>query len=313
MNLSIVTTLYLSSEYINEFYDRITAVANTITESYEIIFVNDGSPDNSLEIVKKISDQDFHVKVIDLSRNYGQHRALMCALEYSQGDFVFLTSVDLEEQPEILSQLWDAIIKNEDIDVVIGKLEEKPNIFFNKLYSNLFYKFFNFLSKVKISSKDTLSRLMSRNYVNALKQYSEKDIFLPAIWEDVGFRQIRINAKKSYKGKTSYTLSKKISMVINAITSFSNMPLVYIFYIGLIFISISIIFMIYLIIRKLFFGVVFQGWTSIITSLFLIGGIIIFSLGIIGIYLSKIFIQVKSRPKILVKKIYSKKIDNKNL
>jgi putative glycosyltransferase len=308
MNLSIVTSLYYSSEYIKEFYDRITVEANAITNSYEIIFVNDGSPDNSLEIVRKLSDQDFHIKIIDLSRNYGQHRALMCGLEYSQGDFVFLTSVDLEEQPEFLSELWRAFHKNEDIDVVIGKLDEKPNIFFKKLYSNLFYKLFNFASKIKISSKDTLSRLMSRNYVNAVKQYSENDIFLPAIWEDVGFRQIRIHANKSYKGKTSYTLLKKINMAINAITSFSNMPLVYIFYVGLIFTSASIIFMIYLIIRKLFFGVVFQGWTSIITSLFLIGGIIIFSLGIIGIYLSKIFTQVKLRPKTLVKKIYNKNL-----
>lgn len=307
MNLSIVTTLYSSSRYIEEFYIRISKEAEAITDSYELIFVNDGSPDDSLAIARKLADKDEHIKVIDLSRNYGHHRAMMCGLEYAEGDRIFLIDVDLEELPEKLSQFWWVMEKDQDVDVVIGELVEKSVPFFKRSTSNLFYKLFNLLSVVKISSRDIVSRLMTRDYVNALKEYSEKEIFLPAIWEDTGFRQVRVPATKSYDGNSTYTMKNKLTMAVDAITSFSSKPLIYIFYLGLMFSSGSILFMAFLIIRRLTVGSAILGWTSMFAALFLIGGIIIFSLGIIGIYLSKIYIQVKLRPNSIVKNVFQKK------
>lgn len=305
MKLSIVTTLYCSAKYIAEFHQRITAEANKITDNYEIIFVNDGSPDDSLSIAKTICKQDSHVKLIDLSRNFGHHRAMMSGLEYTEGERVFLIDVDLEELPECLSQFWQVMEDGNDIDVVVGELTKKTVPFFKSASSDLFYKLFNLLSVVKISDRDIVSRLMTRDYVNALLEYSEREIFFPAIWEDAGFKQVRVLATKSYDGHSTYTLKRKITMAVDAITSFSSKPLVYIFYLGLIFSLGSVAFIVYLIAQKLLIGQVILGWTSVMAALFLIGGIIIFCLGLIGIYLSKIYIQVKSRPNRIVKKIYS--------
>lgn len=304
MKLSIVTTLYCSAKYIAEFHQRITAEANKVTDSYEIIFVNDGSPDNSLIVARKICEQDAHVKIIDLSRNFGHHRAMMCGLEHADGERVFLIDVDLEELPESLSRFWQEMEKDADIDVVVGELAEKTIPFFKKITSDIFYKLFNLLSIVKISSRDIVSRLMTRDYVNALIEYSEKEIFFPAIWEDVGFKQVRVLATKSYDGNSTYTLKRKLTMAVDAITSFSSKPLTYIFYLGLMFSLGSLAFIVYLIIQKFLIGQAILGWTSVMAAIFLVGGIIIFCLGFIGIYLSKIYIQVKSRPNRIVKKIY---------
>ena len=304
MKLSIVTTLYCSAKYIAEFHQRITAEANKITDSYEIIFVNDGSPDDSLIVARKICKQDSHVKVIELSRNFGHHCAMMCGLEHAEGERVFLIDVDLEELPESLSQFWRVMDAENDIDVVVGELAEKTIPFFKRTTSDLFYKLFNLLSIVKISSRDIVSRLMTRDYVNALIEYSEKELFFPAIWEDAGFKQVRVLATKSYDGNSSYTLKRKLTMAVEAITSFSSKPLVYIFYLGLAFSLGSLIFIASLLIRKFLIGQVILGWTSVMAALFLIGGIIIFCLGLNGIYLSKIYTQVKSRPNRIVKKIY---------
>ena len=134
--------------------------------------------------------------------------------------------------------------------------------------------------------------------------YSEKELFFPAIWKDAGFKQVRVLATKSYDGNSSYTLKRKLTMAVEAITSFSSKPLVYIFYLGLAFSLGSLIFIAYLLIRKFLIGQVILGWTSVMAALFLIGGIIIFCLGLNGIYLSKIYTQVKSRPNRIVKKIY---------
>lgn len=304
MKLSVVTTLYSSSRYINEFYIRITSEAKKVTDSYEIIFVNDGSPDNSLDLVRKICAQDVHVKVVDLSRNFGHHRAMMCGLEHALGERVFLIDVDLEELPEALSHFWQIMEQDAGIDVVIGELAEKTVPLFKRSTSDLFYKLFNALSVVKISSRDIVSRLMTRDYVNALIRYGEKEIFFPAIWEDAGFKQVRVPATKSYDGNSTYTLKRKLAMAVDAITSFSSKPLIYIFYLGLTFSFGSLLFIAFLIARRIVLGSAILGWTSLIATIFLIGGIIIFSLGIIGIYLSKIYMQVKSRPNSIVKKIY---------
>ncbi len=304
MKLSIVTTLYCSSRYIDEFYKRISIEANKVTDSYEIIFVNDGSPDDSLAVARQICMHDKHVKVVDLSRNFGHHRAMMCGLEHTEGERVFLIDVDLEELPEALSQFWQVMEQDTDIDVVVGQLAEKTVPFFKRTTSDLFYKLFNSLSAVKISSRDIVSRLMTRDYVDALLAYGEKEIFFPAIWEDAGFKQVRVLATKTYDGHSTYTLRKKLTMAVDAITSFSSKPLIYIFYLGLAFSLGALAFMTYLVLRKLIIGKVILGWTSMMAALFLIGGIIIFSLGLIGIYLSKIYIQVKSRPNSIVKKIY---------
>ncbi len=305
MKLSIVATLYHSAQYIEEFCRRSEAVASKlVNEEYEIILVNDGSPDNSLDVALKLHTNNYHIKILDLSRNFGHHRAMMCGIEHAQGDRVFLIDVDLEEEPENLTRFWVAMDEDPEIDVIVGELTEKTVPYFKKTSSSLFYKIFNALSSVKISDREIVSRLMNRAYVNALTEYDEREIFFPAIWVDAGFKQKTMTAAKTFDGHSTYTFRKKLVMAIDAITSFSSKPLIYIFYIGLSFSIGSLLFIIYLVMRKLLLEQVFLGWTSLMAVICLIGGIIIFSLGVVGIYISKIYIEVKARPNSIVRKFY---------
>ncbi|MFM0363704.1 glycosyltransferase family 2 protein [Paraburkholderia sediminicola] len=304
MKLSIVTTLYRSSRYIDAFYRRTVADAQTLTSAFEIVFVNDASPDDSLEVARQLCAVDPRVKVIDLARNFGQHRALMCGMRHSTGERVFVIDVDLEEEPENLGRFWRAMDEDPETDVVVGQLEKKTLPFTKAVTSDLFYKVFNAFSPVQVSDRDIVSRLMKRSYVDALLQYGETELFLPAVWKDAGFRQKRIAATKVFDGKSSYTFRKKLIMAIDAITSFSSKPLTGIFYLGLLSSGAAVLVILYLLAQKLFWGRVFLGWTSLMAALFLIGGVIIFSIGVVGIYISKIFLEVKGRPTSLVRAIY---------
>ena len=143
MKLSIVTTLYKSSEYVEEFYKRITKEAKKITDDYEIIFVDDGSPDDSLKKCVSLHKQDQKIKVIELSRNFGHHKAIMTGLSYAKGDFVFLIDSDLEEDPEFLEIFWEELQSGEDLDVVYGLQKSRKGGWFEKFSGGLFYKVFN--------------------------------------------------------------------------------------------------------------------------------------------------------------------------
>ncbi|WOD18650.1 glycosyltransferase family 2 protein [Paraburkholderia kirstenboschensis] len=302
--LSVVTTLYRSSRYVDAFYRRIVADAEKLTSSFEIVFVNDASPDDSLEMARRLCATDPRVKVIDLARNFGQHRALMCGMRHAGGERVFVIDVDLEEEPENLGRFWRAMDEDCETDVVVGQLEEKTLPFAKAFTSDLFYKVFNAFSPVQISDRDIVSRLMKRSYADALLQYGETELFLPAVWKDAGFVQKRIVATKVYDGNSSYTFRKKLVMAADAITSFSSRPLTGIFYLGLLSSGTATLVILYLVLQKLFWGRVFVGWTSLMAALFLIGGVIIFSIGVVGIYIAKIFSEVKGRPTSLVRAIY---------
>ena len=307
MKLSIVTTLYKSSPYVKEFYERITKEVEKITDSYEIIFVDDGSPDDSLKKCISLYKKDTKVKIIELSRNFGHHKAIMTGLSHADGEFVFLIDVDLEEKPEVLSTFWDELQKDKDLDVVYGVQEIRKGGWFERWSGGLFWKVINFLSEVDIPANMTTLKLMKQTYVQELITYKEKEFFLGGISINCGFNQKPLVVIKDSSSETTYTFRKKMALLINSITAFSNKPLVYIFNIGFFITFVSFLFILKLIINKLFFDIAFQGWTSLIVSIWFFGGLIILVLGIIGIYLSKIFIETKNRPFTIVRKLYDKK------
>lgn len=304
MMLSIVTTLYKSERYVQEFYARIVKAAASLTPDFEIVFVNDGSPDESVDIACTLADSDPRVSVVDLSRNFGHHRAMMSGLRHARGDLVFLIDVDLEEQPEALGMFWSLMHSDAKIDVAFGQLEQKTVPWIKQYTSNAFYRLFNALSTTPISDREVVSRLMRRPYVDALLSYGEYEIFIPAVWADAGFVQRPVTVTKGFDGFSSYTLSRRVAMAVDAITSFSSRPLLYIFYLGLLFSTSSTLYFIYLLTRKLFLDDVVLGWTSLMAGLFLIGGIIIFSLGVVGIYVAKIYTEVKRRPNAIVRRVH---------
>lgn len=305
MQLSIVTTLYKSSPYIDEFYQRITTEAEKITQDYEIIFVDDGSPDNSLEKAVALHQQDNKVTVIELSRNFGHHKAIMTGLAQAKGEYVFLIDSDLEEEPELLGRFWQELHQDKNVDVVYGVQERRKGGWFERVSGGLFWKLINFMSTIEIPSNMITARLMTTSYKQALIEYKESEIFIGGLWAHVGYNQKSLIVNKGSHSETTYTLRRKLSLLVNSITSFSSKPLIYIFYVGLITTAISLTFIAKLILDKIVFGFAFEGWTSLIVSVWFFGGLIILLLGIIGIYLSKIFIEVKQRPYTLVKKIFN--------
>lgn len=231
----------------------------------------------------------------------------MTGLYYVQGEFIFLIDSDLEEDPELLEQFWAELHKNNEVDVVYGVQQLRKGKSFERWSGILFYKVFNFLSDVQIPDNMITLRLMKREYVIELLNYKETDFNFGALMVDCGFLQKPIIVKKNASATTTYNFSKKVSLAVTSIVSFSSKPLVYASYLGVLITLLSVIYLGKLVFDKLFFGIAIEGWTSLIVSVWLFGGLIILFLGIIGIYLSKIFIEVKRRPYSIVKRIYKNK------
>lgn len=299
--LSIICTMYKSGPFVNEFVSRIEKVLDSeLINNYEIILVNDGCPMNSLDIAIELSINNNNVKVVELTRNIGHHPAMMTGLSFCTGDIVFLTDIDLEEEPENLT-LFLKEMRETNNDVIYGRIAYSKK----RLTSALFYLLYNYLTDVKVKEGYLVSRLMKADYVNELLRFKEKVLFIPGIWELAGFRQSSINITKFIrKSESNYSLSKKLQLAQVAILSFSVKPLDIIFKLGLLLTSLAVIGALVVIIKKVFFGVGIIGWASIFMLNLFIGGVIIFSLGIIGKYISIIFLEVKNRPYNGIRGIY---------
>lgn len=307
MKLSVVTTLYNTASFVEEFHQRITDEVRKLTEDYEIIMVDDGSPDNSLSLALNILQNDSHLKVIEFSRNFGHHKAMMTGLEHATGDFVFLIDVDLEEPPELLGKFHKVMIEG-NWDVVYGYQEDRKGKWFEKYSGKLVWWFLNKMIPFKIPHNNhSTVRLMRKEYVQALTQYKEQKTAIGGLWIITGFKQTGISFVKGLREKSSYSVRRRLLTLLDSVTSFSEVPLFFIFYLGLIILLISGILGVYLLIRKMT-GATMEGWVSLMTSLWFLGGLAIFSIGIVGLYVSRIFIETKNRPYTIVRKIYSQNI-----
>jgi putative glycosyltransferase len=303
MKLSVVTTLYCSAAYIEEFYRRVCLVAQAITSDYEIIMVNDGSPDNSLEVARSLYERDDRVILVDLSRNFGHHKALMTGLSYAQGDLVFLVDVDLEEQPEMLTEFYQAFSIS-DADVVYGVVSRRDGSWFRRASGRLYYSVYNMLSQYPVPEDLLTARLMTRRYVQRLLEHREHLFSIEGLWEITGFKQIPVVVEKLYKGTTTYNFTRRVALAVNSITAQSNKPLIYISYLGVLMTIPSGLLIIYLLLQQILGITDVDGWTSVIVSLWFLGGLIIFLMGIIAIYLSVIFVEIKARPYTVVRDVY---------
>ncbi|MDC0181998.1 glycosyltransferase family 2 protein [Candidatus Thioglobus sp.] len=302
--ISIVTTMYESEKFVEEFYSRALATVKKITSNYEFVFIDDGSPDNSSLAAKKLEGP---VKVVRFSKNFGHHNAMMAACAHATGDFIFLIDIDLEESPELLLDFWHSINSDDDLDVCFGIQKKRKGRFLERTAGNLFYRVFNFLSDIEIPRNLLTIRLMSQRYVDALLQHKETDIFIGGLWEISGFNQKRIAVNKLNKGATTYHLKQKVQLLLNSITSFSSKPLYLIFYISAIILTITFIYSAFIFYMKLTHPNITMGYSSLLISVWFFGGLILFNLSIIGIYVAKIFKEVKKRPSYIIKEIFEKK------
>lgn len=307
MKLSIVATLYQSAPYIEEFCRRAsTSAYQLVQDDYEIILVNDGSPDNSLDLAIAISQSDTHILIVDLSRNFGHHKAMMTGLTYAKGDLIFLIDVDLEEEPEYLFEFIKHM-QNESCDVVYGVQKQRKGKWLEQWSGQIFYWLFKLITGLNLPANIVTARLMTRRYVDALIRHQEREVFMAGLWYITGFDQRPYLVTKHSTSATTYTFRHKMAIFVNSITSFTNVPLAGIFYIGITISLLSLIYTAYLIIQWEFLATPLIGWTSVMASIWLLGGLIISFIGIVGIYISKIFSETKKRPYTIIRHIYGKK------
>jgi putative glycosyltransferase len=304
MKISIVAPLYRSAPYIEALHGRCVDSIHAIgSDDYEIIFVNDGSPDEGVEIAKRIAVDDPGVVVVDLARNYGQHRAIMVGLEHATGDFVFVLDSDLEDEPEWLIRFHEEMTRT-GCDVVYGVQVHKKRGALYRFGRNAFFRTMRVLSGATFRENMVNARLMKRRFVDAVLQFREREIFIDGIWEMCGFTQLPLSVVKHDTSPTNYTFARLAAMAINGITSFSTRPLIAIAALGVAACLLAFGYTAHIVLRQAIYGIPVEGWPSLMAAVLSIGGLTILCNGIMAIYIAMIFSEVKQRPLAVVKDVY---------
>lgn len=307
MKISVVTSLYRTAPYIEELCTRLVAAIRVIgADDYELILVNDQSPDNDLAVAKALAAKDPKIVVIDLARNFGQHAALVTGIRYSDGDYVFAIDGDLEEEPEWMVQFHSEMART-GCDVAYGVHAGTKGGIAYRLGRKAFYGLLNILSSVAFPQNVVTARLMTRRYVDAMLEYKERELFLSGIWHMVGFAQIPVSVIKGDRSPSTYTIGSLIYLFINGVTSFSIRPLGAISAAGVILSGVAIFFTGWVFVRRLFFNVSVEGWASVMAAVLVVGGVSMFFNGVMAIYIAKIFLEVKQRPLATIREIYNGK------
>jgi polyisoprenyl-phosphate glycosyltransferase len=296
IHISVVIPVYGCKTALIELYLRLKQTLITITEDFEIIMVNDASPDGAWETIVELANKDIRVKGINFSRNFGQHYAITAGLENSSGEWVVIMDCDLQDIPEEIPTLYNKAL--EGYDIVFGQRLIRFDNFLKKIFSKFFYKTLEYFTETKQDYSIGNFGIYRKKAVESVLSMGDKIRFFPPMIKWVGFKSISVpvkHAERSY-GKTSYSFRKLFHLALNTILTFSDKPLRLTVKLGSFIVFSSIIFSIYNLI--LFFNgkILEPGWTSIIISIWLLSGIIIFTLGIVGLYIGKIFENIKNRP-----------------
>jgi putative glycosyltransferase len=302
MKLSIVTTLYNSALFVAEFHRRATEAAVRLGVKHEIVIVDDGSSDSSLEIALGLAKRDPSLRVVELSRNFGHHKALMAGMEHATGDLIFLIDVDLEEPPELLEPFYQELMRNH-WDVVYGYQEQRKGGLLDRYGGRLAWYVITKLYSVRAPVNQCTVRLMRRDFVQSLLLHKESNPVIGALWVITGYRQFGMPIKKQARKDVSYTVLMRIRALLNGITSFSTVPLKAMIVFGMSMSLFSFLFGLVVVAEKLLYNTA-VGWASIMASLWFLGGVIIFCTGVLGIYISAIFIETKRRPYVIVRKVH---------
>lgn len=302
---SVVSTMYRSRPFIERFLDETLQALRTIgAASFEIVLVNDGSPDDSLAYALQRQRDIPDLVVVDLSRNFGHHHAMQAGLAIARGERVFLVDCDLEVPPAVLVELA-AKQQSTGADLVFGYQQTRKGGWLERVGGGLFWKGFNAFSETKIPENVLTERVMTRRFVVALLTLGDRNLFLGGMMSWTGFRQIGVPvAKRQRDGQSTYSLAKRVQLMVNAVSSFSARPLTWMFYAGVSLTLLSFCYVFYLVARKLLFGDALLGFTSIMAMLALTMGVLTTGIGLLGIYLGRVFSQVQHRPTYIVRDIH---------
>ncbi len=303
VSISVVTPVYGCVASLPKLYERLVKTLSQISDDFEIIMVDDSSPDGAWEVIKSLTQKDSRVKGIKLSRNFGQHRAIRAGLDFVKGDWVVVMDCDLQDKPEEIIKLYRKA--QEGFDVVWGARVKRQDKFLKKLGSKLFHKVFNYFTEQDKDESIANFSIVSKKVIDSINRMREQNFNFPLFVNWAGFRvtQIEIEHLAREEGKSSYTLSKLINMAIDNIVAQSNKPLRLSIKYGFLISIISMLFGFFLIGRYFVTGVPVQGWTSVMVSIYFIGGLLFANLGLLGLYIGKIFDETKSRPLYVVEEI----------
>lgn len=295
--VSIVVPVYNEQENIRYFYQEIRKYMDPLTYTYELVFIDDGSSDDTVRLLEQLTKQDARVRTVILARNFGHQVALTCGLDYAQGDAVITMDGDLQHPPELLPVLlakWE-----EGFEVVqTVRLDTQGVSRFKRYTSNLFYRFINTISRIHIKEGGSDFRLMDRKAVETFQCFKERGRFIRGLIGDLGYRQtcIEFIAPERHAGKSKFSLRKMLTFALDGITSFSTLPLRIAFYLGILMGLFSLLLTLDVVYTKVFTENAVPGWATIAASVLLLGGLQLAGIGIIGEYIGRIFEEVKARP-----------------
>lgn len=314
MKLSLVVPCYNEEGNVEKFFSEVNRVFENKVEDYEFVFVNDGSSDNTYKKLRYIHSElntKNNVQVLTFSRNFGKESAIYAGLTKAKGDLVCLIDADLQQRPEVVLEMLDVLNSDEEIDCVTAYQEKRKENALISFVKSAFYKTINKISDVDFVNGASDFRLMKRSMVEAILSMTEFHRFSKGIFSYVGFntKYIPYVVAERESGESKWGTRKLFKYALEGIFAFSTMPLKISTFIGLFSSFCSIIYLLVVVIQKLFFGIDVPGYATIVTLLLLLGGLILFSLGIIGEYLSKMYVQVKNRPIYILKEHLDEKED----
>lgn len=298
--ISIVSPVYRAEKILPILVSEINLVMERIGEDYEIILVDDRSPDNSWEVMKVLSSQNSKIKSIRLSRNFGQHSAIFAGLTKTKGDWVVVMDCDMQDQPKEIAKLYKKAL--EGYDIVLGQRENRKDKFLKKLSSKLFYKVFNYLSGGQFNNEIGNFGIYKKKVIDSILNINDYIKFFPLFINWVGFKSVSIPIEHGEReeGKSSYSISRLLKLAFNVIVSFSDKPLRLFINFGLGISILSFVLGIYYLYLSITHKITQPGFSSLILSIWFLSGIIISCIGIVGVYLGKTFDQAKNRPTFII-------------
>jgi polyisoprenyl-phosphate glycosyltransferase len=299
--ISVIIPLYNEAVNIEALYNALDAALQPLNRSFEVLFVDDGSRDGSFELVKNLHDRDSRIRGLSLSRNFGHQVALTAGMQHAGGNIIITMDADLQHPPEVIPDLLREYSKGFDI-VNTSRLDSADTGYFKRITSRYFYRFINLVGEVTIPEYSSDFRLMSRRALDSFLQFSERDRFTRGLVSWMGYRQSVISyvCPPRLAGKSKYTLRRMIHFALDGITSFSARPLRIASYTGIVVFILGLLYALFAIVQHIK-GRTIPGWTSLLVTVLLLGGIQLLSLGIIGEYLARIFNESKARPLYFIK------------
>jgi len=300
-SISVVIPVYKSEESLHELYSRLVITLEKISRDFEIILVNDGSPKDDWSVIKELAANDNRVKGINLSRNFGQHNAIFAGLGKTIGEFVVVMDCDLQDQPEEILKLYEKA--QTGFDIVLARRKERQDKVFRRLFSWMFYKILSYLTETELDSTIANFGIYNRKVVNSVLEINDYTKYFPSIVRWVGFKNIAIDVEHALRphGTTAYSYSKLINLALNVAISFSDKPLKLVVKAGMLISGLSVLAIIYFAILYFRGAIMIVGWASLILSIWFLFGILIFVLGVVGLYVGKIFDKVKNRPNYIIR------------